>query len=478
MTIRETAYFAVIFAFAPNAVAATIWTKGEVIPTGTTPIEALALSVGLPLPPAASTQTSLPVPISAPGPAPMPAVHESPHFIGQGFIPAASAARAPLSDSHREAVYAAVDELSAILKRNTGSLSSEDLAQAVAVENHLLDLSLMMEENPESVTGFVAPFSGPEAYRLGYAGQDRLSLSVEALERLKREPALLAEYVFHGGWASLQPISDKSEARRRYGGLQRRIFGEANPLGESLRQLIDAHAPSEESLTQKGGSRGDHGDWFYEHLEEAFVRHYEVSAGGKSLAHQKYAEIAANSLSRMPDAALEKLLHWGVIDESELNLISDQHVYAANSPAMKKLAAKVDGLIETYEQAGFSEHEISEILRRLVPYSVFAQIQKDTGIARGDAAEVMDGHADFDVHIYRMHSVMEAIKSEVQGRHHAWRIVMNQGLEKAAAWAKEAGVVVSQLREQGVADPWSVVLDRGLKTARRRFALASVDKMR
>ena len=275
-------------------------------------------------------------------------------FVGQGFAVTRPVEFEPLSERHRASIDAAVDVISRAIKQKSPSLSDADRTKAVAIEERLLEIILEHFDSPHAISEFRAPVFGDEDYCLGYSAPRHLRLSAEVLEDLHDQPALLAEYLFHAAWASFEPERNKSDHRDRYLGLQRLIFGAANPLQARLRGLIDSRAPAAAPLGLKGGYRGPHGDSFYEYLNDGLIRHYETSGRTKRIVDIEYTEIAANSLSRMAEASLRKLVTWGVLDKGESDFIRHQDLYAASHPKMVALAAKIQALIGEYEAAAFS----------------------------------------------------------------------------------------------------------------------------
>ena len=108
------------------------------------------------------------------------------------------------------------------------------------------------------------------------------------------------------------------------------------------------------------------------------------------------------------------------------------------------------------------------MLTRLPPLTLIRRFQTDTGIATAQVATLAHKHADFDTHVYLMHSVVEVIKDRVNGRGHAWAIVLTHGIEDTPLWVEIAVPIVEEMRRKGVTEPWKQITQLGIfRTCRK-----------
>ncbi len=392
-------------------------------------------------------------------------------FIAQGFSVTLPTQFEPLSDALRSTVYTAADGVSTQIRKVENTLLPEDRSKAFAIEERLITIILEWYLDPRAVDGFHAPVLSVEDYCLGHASPNHFSFSLEVLDSLKDHPAELAEYVFHAAWSSLERERNKSDHRDRYLGLQRRIFGPENPLQQRLRKLIGKRAPEQVSLNLKGGQLDFRGNSFRDGLYDAFVRYYALHGGAIRTLDEDFLAIAANSLSRMPKSAVEKLKVWGAIDNNDADVIKHQPLYAPHRAELIALAEKVQRLILDYEENGFTAPEIKDLLNRMTPAAVLRSIERDTQISHQLIATLARRHSDFDTRVYQIHSVVEKIKDRVNGARNAWIIVIGQGLDDALAWTDAAVIVADQMQQNMISNRWDKLLKMGIWQICRKYQI-------
>ena len=358
----------------------------------------------------------------------------------------------PFSARERNAIERAIAHLGK-LSGGSADFTDEDVKILREITSVLNNLKL---DDPSVFGVFSALIKSREDYVIGFTYQGRTGLAREAIHALEDQPSLLAEFLFHEIYASLHPESDKTDHRRRYESLQRRLFGDQNALKSVFRQIIDdLSGGSDEDLGQRIGPLPKPARDLQDELYRSFR---DVNIG------ERHAETLSKSLVRLQSGSLDRLVSWHVLTTQERDTLEARNL---SEDSRIQIAHRFQQVITEYQSHDFTESQINNILNRAPPYPVLLQIQHDTGVSRSALGEILERHADFDLWVYRAHSIVTMIADHVGGVANAWEIVIRQGIERSQTWVHEAKERVDLIKDvlNGPSNAWDLAIEVGKEDA-------------
>lgn len=304
---------------------------------------------------------------------------------------------------------------------------------------------------------FDAIVRSPEDYLLGFAAPNRLGLSREVLNALRDRPNLLAEYLFHEGYATLVPEVNKFDHQSRYNGVQRQLFGPENELRNVLRSIINQKSPEASTTRKKGGSLSAMDKLFYDLLRQAL----------ENTSLPDWAQHAvANGVARMRPGSFQKLLDWRVVSEDIQRALAEKQVSESHLHRFVGSVIQVWSSLQTW---GYQQNEMEFLIARLIPGHIIQKLQLDADLAPGWIPPFVEGRAEFESWIYKAQSIVFVIENIVGGRTNAWYVVHQHGIDHAQEWVEQAKPIVFKIADivGGPAIAWKIMVAHGIENTEK-----------